>query len=124
MNTTITDNILFANPGDKVKLKNGNVYEFVKLKRTKFLGKNEKGLYDIPVSAFVEIVEKAEIKVNDGYKKLRKGQLFYIDKGGNAIVFIYEEMKRGRIIARNPITGGLAQIDTSLYGGKVSELKG
>lgn len=117
-------NIVFADSGDKVKLTNGKIYEFVKLKRSKFIGKNENGMYDIPVSMFAEIVEKVEIKINNGYKKLKKGELFFINKNDTAVVFIFEELKNGRIFAENPIHGGKTRIDVGLYGGKISELKG
>jgi hypothetical protein len=122
-NIEFADNIIFADAGDMVKLTNGKIYEFVKLKRTKFIGKVGGNMYDIPVSMFVEIVEKAPPKkLDDGYKKLKKGELFFIEKNDRAIVFKFEEMKNGKIMGINPITKGLTKIDASLYAGKVSEL--
>ncbi|MCT1392050.1 hypothetical protein M4D76_27795 [Peribacillus frigoritolerans] len=116
-------NILFAIAGDKIKLTNDKVCEFVKLKRTKFIGKMDGKAYDIPVQMFVEIIEKAEPKkLNQSYKKLKKGELFYIEKNESAIVFRFEELKNGKIIGINPILNSRTRIDISLYGGKVSEL--
>jgi len=117
-------NIVFANEGDKVKCTNGEIYEFIRLKRTKFIGKNEKGTYDIPIQMFVEIVEKAgPKKINQSYKRLKEGDLFYIKKGDDAIVYSYIEMSNGRIIGKNPVHGGRTRIDIGLYGGKITELK-
>lgn len=121
---TTTNNILWANAGDKVQLTNGDVFEFVRLKRTKFIGKKDGQSYDIPVQMFVKIVENAEPKkLNDSYKSLNSGELFYIiGKNDDALIFKFKEMKDGRIIGTNVIHGGRTRIDCGLYGGKVSEL--
>jgi hypothetical protein len=72
----------------------------------------------------VEIVEQAPPKkLNDSYKKLKEGELFYIDHKDSAIVFAFKEMKNGRIIGINPLDKGITRIDISLYGGKITELK-
>ena len=120
----MTDNILFANAGDMIKLKSGEIVEFVKLNRTKFVFKREGQQYNIPVGAFVEIVEKAAPKkINQSYKKLTEGELFYIDHKDNAMVFSFIEVKNGKIVGKNPIHGGRTTIDIGLYGGKLTELK-
>lgn len=120
----MTDNIIFANQGDKIKLKNGEVVEFVKLNRTKFVFSREGSHYNTPINNFVEIVEQAPPKkLNDSYKKLKEGELFYIDHKDQAIVFAFKEMKNGRIIGINPLDKGITRIDISLYGGKITDLK-
>lgn len=120
----ILTNILFANQGDMVKLRNGETVEFVKLNRSKFIFKRNDGLYDIHCDAFVEIVEKAPPKkINQSYKKLKEGELFYITHKDQATVFSFIEMKNGKIIGKNPILGQRTNIEVQLYGGKISELK-
>lgn len=124
LNKEMATNIIFADMGDKVLCKDGNIYEFVKLKRTKFIGRNEQGSYDIPVTWFVEITEKAPPKkLNQSYKKLKEGELFYIVQGDDAKVFAFIELVNGKIMGLNPITKSKTRIDIQLYGGKMTELK-
>lgn len=118
------NNILYAELGDKIKLKNGSIYEFVKMKRTKFIGKKDGQMYDIPMDMFLEIVEKGEKpKLNNDYKTLRQGELFYINKNDKALLFKFEEIKNGKIVGINPIGNVRTTIDVGLYGGKVSDIK-
>lgn len=115
-------NILYANEGDKVELKSGKVFEFVKLKRTKFIGRADGALYDIPVDAFKRIIEKAQPKqIPQSYKALKSGDLFWINKDG-AFLFRFVEIKNGRIIGINVADGGRSRIDIALYGGTINEL--
>jgi hypothetical protein len=62
--SVMTTNIVFADKGDKVKLRSGEVVEFVKLNRTKFVFARGGTQYNTPVDNFVEIVEKAPVKAN------------------------------------------------------------
>lgn len=124
-NNVMLTNIVFADEGDKVVLKSGKVFTFVKLKRTKFVGRAEDGaLYDIPVSSFERIIEKAPPKkINDSYKKLKKGELFWINHKDSAQLFRFVEIKNGRIQGINVVDGGKTRIDINLYGGTLEELK-
>jgi len=117
-------NIIFANQGDMVKLRNGEIVEFMKLNRTKFVFKRNGEAYNIPVSAFVEIVQKAEPKkINQSYKKLKVGEMFYIVHKDDAIIFTFLEIKGGKIVGKHPINSTKTSIDIALYGGKITELK-
>lgn len=118
------NNIVFANQGDKIRTTSGTEYEFIKLKRTKFIAKNEKGTFDIPVEFFKEIIEKAPPKkIPTSYKKLQIGDLFYITVKDDILMFSFVEIANGRIIGKNLSHGGRTKIDISLYGGNLSELK-
>jgi hypothetical protein len=118
------NNIIFASQGDKIKTKSGRIYEFVKLKRTKFIAKNDEGTYDIPVELFDEIIEKAPPKkLNQTYKKLQSGDLFYCIIKDDIVIFSFVEIANGRIIGKNLTHGGRTRIDISLYGGNLAELK-
>lgn len=120
----MNQNIVFANQGDKVKLRSGEIVEFIKLNRTKFVFKRNGDAYNTPVENFVEIVEKAPIKkISQTYKKLKDGELFFINHKGQAIMFAFVEIKNGKIVGRNPIDGAKTTIDIGLYGGKITELK-
>lgn len=55
----ISEELKAAKLGDKILLSDGSKMEFVKLNRTKFLAKNEKGMYSCPVSMFVRVTEQA-----------------------------------------------------------------
>jgi len=122
--SVMTTNIVFANKGDKIKLRSGEVVEFIKLNRTKFVFAREGTQYNTPVDNFVEIVEKAPVKgINQSYKKLKQGDLFYIDHKESLIVFSFDELRNGKIHARHVIDGGKISIDLGLYGGTINELK-
>ena len=116
--------------GDKVKLTNGDVATFVRLKQKNFVGTMNGQSYNIPVNMFVEVVEKvdffaAESKKEEQYSTLKKGELFYItdQKKGNALLFIFEEMKNGKIIGISPINNTRTRIAPSLFAGRVSDIK-
>jgi uncharacterized protein YjhX (UPF0386 family) len=111
--------------GDKVKLTNGDIAEFVRLKQKNFVGIVNGKSYNIPVNMFVSLEEKAvEKKLDDGYKTLKQGELFYItdQKKGHALLFKFEGLKNDKIMGISPITGSMTRIDAGLYAGKVSEL--
>jgi hypothetical protein len=116
--------VIFANMGDKVRLHTGEIVEFVKLNRSKFVFKRNDVAYNIAVSAFKEIVEKAPPKkINQSYKKLKVGDLFYIVHKDEAMVYSFLEIAKGKIVGKNPILGSRTSIDINLYGGKLTELK-
>lgn len=112
--------------GDKVLLTNGDTAEFIRLKQKKFIGIINDKSYDIPVTMFDKVTEQEKPKSEkekNKYRTLEKGELFYIVKNERVIIYFFENFQNGRIIGINPVTKGRTKIDTSLYGGKVSELK-
>jgi hypothetical protein len=120
--------VMELNKGDKIKLTNGDIMEFVELKRTKFVATMNGQNYSVPVNLFDSVVEKVDInKINkekETEKKnilaeLNKGDWFYINKNGNAIVFQFEEIKGNKIIGVNPINGGRSRIDMGFEIGKI-----
>lgn len=111
------------NPGDKVKLTDGSIAEFVKLKQKNFDGIIDGKLYNVPVNMFVEVIEKADLgsKLNDA-QNMTPGEMFYIAKDGKALLFKFERIERGKIIGINPVSKGRTTIDMSLFAGKVADL--
>jgi len=108
--------------GDVVQLSNGEIAQFVRLKQKKFIGIINGKNYDIPVPMFVEVLEKVEEQdLSEEYLSLKAGEPFYIEQKGNAMLFYFERIEAGRIIGKNPISGGTARIDVSLYAGKVNK---
>ena len=114
--------------GDKIKLTNGDIMEFVRLKRTKFVATMNGQSYSVPIYMYDSLVEKVDTnKLNEVKKEekknilseLKKGDWFYINKNGKAIVFKFEEVKGQKIIGINPINGGRARIDISFEIGKI-----
>lgn len=72
--------------------------------------------YDIPMSMLVEVTKKVdqEKKKEESLNlvgQLKKGDWFYINKSGNAIVFKFEKVEGKKIIATNPIDNCQARID-------------
>lgn len=108
------------NQGDKVLLKSGEVAEFVRLKDKNFIGIINGLSYNCFVNNFVKVVEKAEKKdTKSVLNELKKGDYFYINKNGNAILFTYEETSGNKIIGVNPITKGKTRIDTAFEIGRL-----
>jgi preprotein translocase subunit YajC len=102
--------------GDKVKLNNGDIAEFVKAKQKKFIGIINNKRYDIPFSMLVEITEKIDQNKkkeenNNVMSQLKKGDWFYINKSGNALVFKFDGIEGKRIIGINPIGNTRTKID-------------
>ena len=119
--------LMELNNGDKVKLVDGDVAEFVRLKRKNFEGQMNGKLYNIPVELFAEVLERVDMDVlmeekEKSYRSLNKGELFYLVKGGDAILYRFVEISQNRLIGENVVNGGRARIDVGLYGGKVSDL--
>lgn len=111
------------NPGDKVKLTDGQIAEFVKLKQKNFNGIIDGQSYNIPVNMFVEVVEKTDLgsKLNEA-KNMKPGDMFYIAQKGNALLFKFEQIQNGRIVGINPVSKSKTRIDMSLFVGKVADL--
>jgi hypothetical protein len=105
-----------AKEGDKIKLNTRDIAEFVKVKQKKFIGIIDNKRYDIPISMIIEITER----VNQEKKKeeslnlisqLKKGDWFYINKSGNALLFKFEKVEGKKIIGINPIGDAVTKID-------------
>lgn len=110
--------------GDIVQCTNGKEYEFLRLKRTKFVGKHDGIFYDVPIEMFKEVVRKAMDHPFDVHS-LQKGDLFYIlNNKLEATVFRFKYMiNADRVQAENPVTGGGYRIDSSLIKGSVKEFQ-
>jgi len=126
--------------GTTVKLKNGQTAIFVRLKQKKFIGTMDGKNYDIPITWYAGIVEKettpvseeerikkclAELEKIQGfdYHNLIKGELFYINKKENALLFIFDKISGNKVIGINPITNIPAKIDTSFTFTRVCDIK-
>lgn len=115
------------NKGDRVLLNDGQIADFVRLKKKNFDGLINGICYNIPVNMFIEVVEKVDVKEEENllkqeYLSLNKDELFYINKKSDAILFKFDTIRDGKIIGINPITKNVTRIDTSFYGGKVENL--
>lgn len=107
--------------GDRVKLTNGDIAEFVRLKRTRFIGTINGTGYDIPVNMFAEILEKADNNIDEKLKELTGGDyIYYQDSKGRAILLEFVKFKGHKIIGRNPISKGKVSIEKSMYIDKVA----
>lgn len=104
----------------KVLLTSGETATFIKLNKKNFVGIMDGKTFNIPIELFDKVLEVA--KLNDGYKKLKKGEAFYISNGKDALLFIFEAMEKGKIIGINPISSSRTRIAVSMYAGKVSEV--
>lgn len=113
------------NTGDKIELTNGESAIFTRLKQKKFIAEMNGELYDIHVNSFSKVLSRENIKdrAARSNEELKKGDPFYINKNGKALLFIYESHnEKGEIIGKNPITNGKSRIEATMYAGKVSEL--
>jgi len=121
---TMSIELMNCTEGTKIELTTGDVFEFVRLKRTKFIGKRDGQNYDIPVQMFKKVVGAAPKKqLNKSYESLTKNELFYVkDNKGNALLFKFDEIKNNKIIGVNPVSSTKTRIDIALYVGKVSEI--
>ena len=102
--------------GDKVKLTNGEIAEYVKAKQKKFIGIMNNSRYDIPMSMIVSIEEKADQNKKkeeslNNIAQLKAGDYFYINKSGDALVFKFAGIESKKIIGINPITEARTRID-------------
>lgn len=111
------------NLGDVVKCSNGHEYEFIRLKKSKFIGKRSGQSYDIPVEMYRELVRKAEKTAFDPHT-LEQGELFYIlNPKQEAILYRFKYMINAeRIMAENPVTGGGVRMPAQMAVGSVNDL--
>jgi len=111
--------------GDKIKLTTGEECEFVRLKRTRFIGIVDGKGYDIHVNSFDEVIEEVDQNVDEKIQDLEKGDLFYyISNSGDPMLLKFDGMKDEDIIKGiNPISKGTIRLPVRMYGGKVDELK-
>lgn len=106
--------------GDIIKLTDGSECEFVRLKRKKFIGIIDGGSYDIPVNMFVKLLKKNSEDKFEEIKKLRAGNMFYIQaNNGDAILFEFQAFNGNNIIGINPINKARTKIDKSMFAGVV-----
>ena len=108
--------------GRRIILNTGEEFDVEKVKRTNFVGVDDKGQrYNIPLSRIDKIIGEAkELNIESyDFKKLKKGDFFWINKGGNAVVFKFEEIVNSKIIGINLINNGRVKIDSSFQIGLI-----
>lgn len=127
--TPLTDNqkreiLNLLGMGDIVLCTNGKQYEFVRMKKTKFIGKRDGATYDVPYQMFVEVVSRQQNTRFDS-SQLQKGELFYIlNNKQEAVVFRFKYMiNADKVMAENPVTNTGVRVGAGLVKGRVSELK-
>jgi|GEM_PF-4054306 len=123
-----------------VKLINGQTAEFVRIKQKKFIGIMDGKKFDIPIEWYAGILEKkttsiseeervkkclAELEETQGfdYHNLVKGELFYINKKENALLFIFDKIIGNKVIGISPISKIPNKIDTSFTFTRVCDIK-
>lgn len=111
--------------GDKIELRDGSEYEFIRLKRTRFIGRSleDDVSYDIHVNSFNEVLERTEDNTEEEIRSLNPGELIYINDKGSPVLLRYKRMKGEKLICSNVISGGRVKVDPELYVGKVKDLK-
>jgi len=108
--------------GDKIKLTNGDIVEFLDLKQKRFTAIKNGASWSFPINSFLNLVEKAkEDDKTSEITALKPGELFYILKGGHMTVFAFESINGKTIHAKNPATSAGMRMDASFYEGKVSQ---
>jgi hypothetical protein len=109
--------------GDTVICSNGNQYEFIRMKRDKFIGKRNGVNYDIPAAMFESVKHKAAKETFDT-SSLKEGDLFYIlNSKQQPILFSFKyAISSTRIMAINPVTSTSMRIDNDLVKGNVRDL--
>jgi len=107
--------------GNEVTLKNGSKYEVIKVNRVKFVGRDKKtGVdYNIPKTMILESGSEVITRESYDYKKLEKGQFFWINKSEKAIVFKFVELRGDDIIGESPINGVNTKIDSNFQIGLI-----
>jgi hypothetical protein len=108
--------------GDVVKLTNGEVATFIRIKQTRFLGTINGNVFNIPINMFVDVISKAPIediikKANEKstvksnvLDSLKEGDWFYIVQRGNALAFKFVRVQGTSVIAKNPINNAEVKI--------------
>jgi len=91
--------------GDKIKLVTGEIFTFMEIKRTKWVGKNEAGqMYNIPITMAKEKTGEVDknIKVkSEDPRKFNAGQLFAIENAKET--FMFQGMKPVRANAKEKV---------------------
>lgn len=108
--------------GDIVLLTNGNEYEFIRLKQSKFLGKRNGVTYDIPIAMFDSCVAKLEKEKFDA-STLKENDLFYIlNSKQEPVVFRFQYMLNvNKVKAKNPATGQDYRIPSDIIEGNIMD---
>ena len=88
-------------PGSIVKLTTGETATFLRLKRKNFEGIINGEGYNIPIALFKEVIQKEQL--NEGYKTLKKVELFVINHDHKAIIYKFVKIENDKIIGINPI---------------------
>ena len=110
--------------GDIILLNDGTKCEFVRVKRTRFIGIIDGEGYDIHVNAFDKVIERVDYTVDEDIERLEKGDLFYYSKKGKAMLLRFEEIDdKGNIVGINPVNKGKVSIFKEMFGGLVSDLQ-
>lgn len=126
MSTTVAskrEELKSVQMGDVVQLTNGNQYEFIRLKQTKFLGKRDGLTYDVPVALFDKVISESKKEQFDP-RSLDEGELFYVLNGQReAVVYRFKYMINvNKVMAENPVTGQGYRIGASMVEGSVRSL--
>lgn len=109
--------------GDIIKCTNGKEYEFIRMKRDKFLARRDGGMYDVPAQMFDQLVRKSE-QERFNPSELQEGELFYIlNAQQEAIVLRFQYMINvDKVHAENPITKQGYTLAAHMVKGAVREL--
>lgn len=109
--------------GDIVRCINDKDYEFIRMKKAKFIGRRYGTSYDIPVEMFSTIVRLSDKTPFDA-SQLQEGELFYVlNNKKEAIIYHFKYMiNANKVMAENPITGVGARIPSSMAAGTVREM--
>lgn len=100
--------------GTIIQLITGDEVEFVEMLRTNFVFLQNGKPYKAPASYFSRAVrppEKEPEKID--WSKVKQGTPFYIDRNGYAELYFFVQVRNGKIIGKNPITGVEHRIDPS-----------
>lgn len=87
----------------------------------KICSKTDDKQYNVPYQMFVKVLREAEPKaINEEYKTLKKGELFFTDDGkrDNALLFSFDTIEKGYIIGISPLSKIRTRISPYLYKGR------
>jgi hypothetical protein len=113
-----------VNLGDIVRCSNGKEYEFIRLKKSKFLGKRDGTIFDVAVELFVEIAQWSN-KTQFDASSLQEGELFYIlNSKQEPVCLRFKYMiNANRIMAENPVTSQGYRLSVELAEGTIRSLQ-
>lgn len=112
--------------GAIIRMKDGKTGEFMRVNQTSLDVMIDGKAVRVSLESFAEVVStEVAQKARDGYKKLKPGTLFYIVYGraDDIVLYVFEQIKNGKIIGRHPVNKTTIRIDPALYGGTVAELQ-